>query len=169
MEHYLQRIAQLEYKVVQDIDILNENCAEIANLDLAQVESGMMHQILRSNSDHHGLASDEVRALSQGGDFEPCQVLGEFDRIEREEDESRLIEGTMQLAANVTELAETHEELVNGRGQVLKQALALMDAVVKQCIEVESEQVELINYSIGNRDMCNYLSKVILNLCLAAT
>lgn len=74
----------------------------------------------------------------------------------------------MQLAANVTELAETHEELVNGRGQVLKQALALMDAVVKQCIEVESEQVELINYSIGNRDMCNYLSKVILNLCLAS-
>ena len=72
MEHYLQRIAQLEYKVVQDIDILNDNCAEIANLDLAQVESGMMHQILRSNSDHHGLASDEVRALSQGGDFEPC-------------------------------------------------------------------------------------------------
>mmetsp|Transcript_2750 Transcript_2750/g.3784 ORF Transcript_2750/g.3784 Transcript_2750/m.3784 type:complete len:135 (+) Transcript_2750:1836-2240(+) len=47
--------------------------------------------------------------------------------------------------------------------------MALMDAIVKQCIEVESEQVELINYSIGNRDMCNYLSKLTLNLCLAAT
>jgi len=42
--------------------------------------------------------------------------LDDYDRIERVEGTNTLIECTMQLAANVTELAETHEELVNGRG-----------------------------------------------------
>ena len=35
MEHYLRRISTLDYKVEQDMDILNENCDMIANLDLS--------------------------------------------------------------------------------------------------------------------------------------
>ena len=34
MEHFLMRISTINYKVVQDIDMLSENCAEISNLDL---------------------------------------------------------------------------------------------------------------------------------------
>ena len=34
MEHFLQRISSLDYVVMQDMDILNENCAEISNMDL---------------------------------------------------------------------------------------------------------------------------------------
>jgi len=29
MEHFLNRISTLDYKVIQDMDILNENCDEI--------------------------------------------------------------------------------------------------------------------------------------------
>ena len=78
-----------------------------------------------------------------------------------------MIEETIHLAANVTELAETHFDLVNGRGQVLQQTFALLDIVVTYCVGVESEKVEMTNYSVGNRDICNYLSQVILNLCLS--
>ena len=34
MEHFLMRISTIDYVVVQDIDMLSENCAEISNLDL---------------------------------------------------------------------------------------------------------------------------------------
>ena len=38
MEHFLHRISSIDYAVVQDMDILNENCAEISNLDLEQLD-----------------------------------------------------------------------------------------------------------------------------------
>ncbi len=66
-------------------------------------------------------------------------ALPAFDRVDREDGMNRLIENTFNLAANVTELAETHEALVHGRGQILMQTCALMQNLVTQCIEVESE------------------------------
>ena len=51
--------------------------------------------------------------------FESCAVIPDFELIEREDDTNVLIENTIELAANVTELAETHTDLVHGRGQIL--------------------------------------------------
>ena len=51
--------------------------------------------------------------------FETCAVIPDFELIEREDDTNVLIENTIELAANVTELAETHTELVHGRGSIL--------------------------------------------------
>ena len=127
MEHFLTRITTLEYTVVQDIDILSENCAEISNFDLMQVNSrtninaatGKMNSHLVSSpltSEDAGVASEELQALEGGGDFEKCQVLPAYDRVEREDGTNRLVENTISLAANVTELAETHHDLVLGRG-----------------------------------------------------
>ena len=110
-----------------------------------------------------------MQNLEDGGDFTKCEVLPYYDGIEREDGTNRLIENTIDLAANVTELAETHENLVHGRGQILKQAMSLLNHLVEQCIEVESEQVDMLNYSIGNRQICNSLSKIMLNLCMSTT
>lgn len=122
MEHFLVRTSDIEYQVVQDIDILNENCAKLNNLDLMQINSGDN----KVNSSGPGSArqraalnSIEIEDLAQGGDFDPCSVLPDFDRVEREDGMNHLVENTMRLAANVTELAETHDQLVHGRGQVL--------------------------------------------------
>ena len=60
--------------------------------------------------------SNDVKILSDGGDFERCKVLDDYKRYDCEPDSNRLIEGTIQLAANVTELAETQNDLVNGSG-----------------------------------------------------
>ena len=122
-----------------------------------------------SSSDCPGLTADEMQNLEDGGDFTKCEVLPYYDGIEREDGTNRLIENTIDLAANVTELAETHENLVHGRGQILKQAMSLLNHLVEQCIEVESEQVDMLNYSIGNRQICNSLSKIMLNLCMSTT
>ena len=70
-------------------------------------------------------------------------VVYRFDRVELEPDSNHLIEGTIKLAANVTELAETQHELVNGQGSVLKQAMALLDLIISKCIVIESESVEM--------------------------
>lgn len=123
----MTRISTLEYTVVQDIDILSENCAEISNFDLMQVNSptnvnnatGKVSSLLLSSaptSEDGGVASEELRALEGGGDFPKCQVLPAYDRVEREDGTNRLVEHTIGLAANVTELAETHHDLVHGRG-----------------------------------------------------
>ena len=71
---------------------------------------------LQSRSDHLGLDSNEVRHLQKGGDFEKCKVLEPYPRFEMEPNFNRLIESTIKLAANVTELAEVHQDLVNGSG-----------------------------------------------------
>lgn len=113
----------------------------------------------------YGLNSEEWRNLEAGGDFAKCVQLEEIDTIDREEGTNRLVENTIDLASNVTELAETHSELIFGRGCLLKKTIDLLNHIVEQCDEVESEQVELINYSIGNRQICNSLSKILLNLC----
>jgi len=86
----------------------------------------------------------EIEDLARGGDFDPCSVLPDFDRVEREDGMNHLVENTLLLAANVTELAETHDQLVHGRGQVLMQTCALLQNIVSQCIEVESEQVDML-------------------------
>ena len=123
----MTRISTLEYTVVQDIDILSENCAEISNFDLMQVNSpanvngatGKVSSLLLSSaltSEDGGVASEELQALEGGGDFPKCQVLPAYDRVEREDGTNRLVENTIGLAANVTELAETHHDLVHGRG-----------------------------------------------------
>lgn len=39
MEHFMVRISSINYVVVQDMDILSENCAEISNLDLIQLNT----------------------------------------------------------------------------------------------------------------------------------
>ena len=67
----------------------------------------------------------------------------------------------------MTELAETHHDLVHGRGKILNLTISLIRNVVHQCDEVESEQVDMLYYSIGNRQICNSLSKILLNLCLS--
>ena len=142
MEHFLMRISTIEYVVVQDIDMLSENCAEISNLDLMNVGKTDGGSQLASNvasSDNGGLTPDEMQHLEDGGDFTKCEPLPYFDGIDREDGTNRLVENTIDLAANVTELAETHENLVHGRSQILKQAMALLNHVVEQCIEVESE------------------------------
>ena len=123
----MTRISTLEYTVVQDIDVLSENCAEISNFDLMQVNSpanvngatGKVSSLLLSSaltSEDGGVASEELQALEGGGDFPKCQVLPAYDRVEREDGTNRLVENTIGLAANVTELAETHHDLVHGRG-----------------------------------------------------
>lgn len=123
----MTRISTLEYTVVQDIDVLSENCAEISNFDLMQVNSpanvngatGKVSSLLLSSaltSEDGGVASEELQALEVGGDFPKCQVLPAYDRVEREDGTNRLVENTIGLAANVTELAETHHDLVHGRG-----------------------------------------------------
>ena len=123
----MTRISTLEYTVVQDIDILSENCAEISNFDLMQVNSpaninsatGKASGRLPSSaltSEDGVVASEELQALEGGGDFPKCQVLPAYDRVEREDGTNRLVENTIGLAANVTELTETHHDLVHGRG-----------------------------------------------------
>ena len=51
MEHYLRRISTLDYVVVQEMDVLSENCDTIANLDLSQINNGEMDYLLQSR-DH---------------------------------------------------------------------------------------------------------------------
>ena len=139
MEHFLHRISSIDYAVVQDMDILNENCAEISNLDLEQLDgfkSGTdptatkVAATLNSASDRIGLNSTEVLALAEGGDFEKCQVLPKYDFIERQDSTNGLVENTIKLAANVTELQETHHDLLHGKGQVLKLTMNLLGTIV---------------------------------------
>ena len=52
----------------------------------------------------------------EGSHYDKQEIYDKFDRVERELDANHLIEGTMQLAANVTELAETQNELIAGQG-----------------------------------------------------
>ena len=160
MEHFMVRISTIEYEVVQDVDMLSENCAEISNLDLLQIHnlqnakdgrSSNIHSNLVSSEDFAGLTPEEIQNLEEGGDFTKCEPLPTYDGIDREEGTNRLVENTIDLAANVTELGETHESLVNGTSQILKQVMALLKHIVGQCIEVESEQVDMLHYSIGNR------------------
>lgn len=124
-----------------------------------------MASAVASTTDYQGLTPEEMQMLEDGGDFPKCQPLPAYDGIEREDGTNRLVENTIDLAANVTELAETHESLVYGRSQILKQTMGLLSHLVQQCIEVESEQVDMLHYSIGNRQICNSLSKIVLNLC----
>ena len=119
MEHFLIRISTVEYVVVQDSDILNANCAEISNRDLVQLNARLGASAAPSSLILSGLNSVERKTLEYGGDFDKVEYLPEFDRIEREEGTNRLIENTIDLAANVTELAETHNDLVHGRGKIL--------------------------------------------------
>ena len=107
-----------------------------------------------ANSDPLGIDSAQIIKIMEGSNLDRRDVENKFDRVERETDFNHLIEGTIQLAANVTELAETQNELVNGQGQVLKQAMALLDLIVTKCVVIETEQIELANYAIGNRDVC---------------
>lgn len=113
----------------------------------------------------YGLGSDEWRNIERGENFDKCVQLEEIDTIEREDDMNRLVENTIDLAANVTEIAETHNDLIYGRGSLLKKTVGLLNLLVEQCDEVESEQVDMLSYSIGNRQICNSLSKILLNLC----
>ena len=165
----MMRISTIEYVVVQDIDMLSDNCAEISNLDLEQQlgKKENLQSNVVSSSDNAGLTAEEILNLEEGGDFTKCEPLPHFDGIEREDGTNRLVENTIDLAANVTELAETHETLVHGRSQILKQVMALLNHIVEQYIEVESEQVDMLHYSIGNRQICNSLSKILLNLCMS--
>ena len=39
MEHFLVRISTIQYVVLQDIDMLNDNCAAISNLDLIKLDT----------------------------------------------------------------------------------------------------------------------------------
>ena len=72
------------------------------------------------SSEDGGVPSEDLLVLEGGGDFAKCQVLPAYDRVEREDGSNCLVENTIGLAANVTELAETHYDLVHGRGQLLK-------------------------------------------------
>ena len=56
--------------------------------------------------------------------------MSKFDGIEHEDGTNRLIENTIDLAANVTELVESHQDLVHGKAQILKQALDLLNHLV---------------------------------------
>ena len=80
-----------------------------------------------------------MQNLENGGDFSRCQPLPDYDGIEREDGTNRLIESAVELTANVTELNETHHDLINGRAKVIDYALDLLNHIVQQCIEVESE------------------------------
>ena len=80
-----------------------------------------------------------MQNLENGGDFSRCQPLPDYDGIEREDGTNRLIESAVELAANVTELNETHHDLINGRAKVIDYTLNLLNHIVQQCIEVESE------------------------------
>ena len=40
------------------------------------------------------------------------------------------MESTIKLAANVTELAETQNDLIHGKGQILKQTMKLLGTIV---------------------------------------
>ena len=135
MEHFLTRISTIDYVVVQDIDMLSENCAEISNLDLIQMNgfkqdtSNLVSNVV-SSDENIGLTKDELQNLEDGGDFSKCLPLPAYDGIEREDGTNRLVENTIDLAANVTELAETHDNLVHGRSQILKQAMGLLSHLV---------------------------------------
>lgn len=160
MEHYLRRISQLEYKVFlqDDTDELfdaNENASPNFELNHLHTEAMNHHNPWQgANSDPLGIDSAQIIKIMEGSNLDRRDVENKFDRVERETDFNHLIEGTIQLAANVTELAETQNELVNGQGQVLKQAMALLDLIVTKCVVIETEQIELANYAIGNRDVC---------------
>ena len=58
--------------------------------------------------------------MENADDFTRCQPLPYFNEIERENGTNRLIENTIDLAANVTELVETHQDLVHGKAKILK-------------------------------------------------
>ena len=59
------------------MDILSQNCDAIANLDLAQLDSGALDpiQLMQSRSDCVGNESFDKQLLSESGEFEKCQVL----------------------------------------------------------------------------------------------
>lgn len=99
MEHFLTRISTLTY----------------------QVENGINDedQQLRWPSRIKEATPIDYTSLEEEFCFETCAVIPDFELIEREEDTNMLIENTIELAANVTELAETHTALVLGRGQIL--------------------------------------------------
>lgn len=126
---------------------------------------GLVSHTVTGTATEYGLASDEWKSLENGGNFDKCVQLEDVDTIEREEDMNRLVENTIDLAANVTELVETHSDLIFGKGNLLKKTVGLLNYIVEQCDEVESEQVDMLSYSIGNRQICNSLSKIVLNLC----
>ena len=109
MEHFLSRISTIDYQVIPDSDILGENCFQISNLDLVQANGlGINPHGLASSSENDNITNDEMRHLNvANGDFIKCEVLPPVDTIEREDGMNRLVENTIRLAANVTELAET--------------------------------------------------------------
>lgn len=133
--------------------------------DATKNGGGLLSHTVTGTATEYGLGSDEWRNIERGENFDKCVQLEEIDTIEREDDMNRLVENTIDLAANVTEIAETHNDLIYGRGSLLKKTVGLLNLLVEQCDEVESEQVDMLSYSIGNRQICNSLSKILLNLC----
>ena len=99
MEHFLTRISTLTYHVE---NVINDEDQE-----------------LRWPSRIKEATPIDYTSLEEEFCFETCAVIPDFELIEREEDTNVLIENTIELAANVTELAETHTALVLGRGQIL--------------------------------------------------
>jgi len=76
MEHFLLRISTIEYEVKHDIDMLTDNCAEISNQDLMQLNArsgGLAGPA--SSSDPNGLNSVEMQVLEDGGDFDKVERI----------------------------------------------------------------------------------------------
>lgn len=80
--------------------------------------------------ENQGNKNKEILELENEGDFAKCQPLPYFDGIERENGTNRLIENTINLAANVTELVETHQNLVHGKAKILNLTLNLLNHLV---------------------------------------
>ena len=99
MEHFLTRISTLTYQVENEIDGDDQEVRWPSRIKEA------------TPIDYTSLEAEFC--------FDTCAVIPDFELIEREDDTNVLIENTIELAANVTELAETHTELVHGRGQIL--------------------------------------------------
>jgi len=89
--------------------MIEEDGESTTNLDLMRLASEPMSSAnwQGANRDPLGIENSQIIKIMEGKDMDRSDVLSRFDRVEREPDSNHLIEGTIKLAANVTELVET--------------------------------------------------------------
>jgi hypothetical protein len=132
LEHFLNRCASLEYEVELEKDVFS------ANFNSFEVK----HNPENSRPNSTLMVSSEEGFTPQGrqdptmfGGISQMGLTKEYITQFKAQDftydpiggkTNKLIESTMALAANVTELSESHKELVEGSPQLLLQTLSML-------------------------------------------
>ena len=160
MEHFLTRSSDIKYQFEDESEYLAAENEHLGDEDFQGGDS-------TDSQDGEAVAiydSAELSVLKVPGTAH-IEALAEANTAAKP---NKLVENTMSLAANVSELLETQQELVSGKGQLLMQAMDLLHRLIEVCDETrvdDGEGVDIMTFSNGNRLICKSVSQILLSIC----